>query len=231
MGHGWTRALPGVGVGKAQAVERFLAAHADTLGRTIGAHAGIPRRQRYAHELARVVPSATALVPLDKLVVPAALDGAPGPTAARRPSACWPRPMTTRPCSRGCRSSRISRPRWPRAGVPHAATSAAFTGPPVSRSSGRWRPFAPGGLAAASRRYAVRALRAAFDWLVNVRYLAGNPWRVVRDPVTVQRATSMRIERALPIDLWKRVRAEFEARAIASDPSAERWRIAVPCCC
>ncbi|MEN7527702.1 phage integrase family protein [Cupriavidus sp. DL-D2] len=85
LGTGWSTALPGIGAGKARAVERFLEAHQDTLTRTIGQHVAVPRRQRYAHELARVVPRATGLVPLDKLVVPAELDGRAG--TYRRPQA------------------------------------------------------------------------------------------------------------------------------------------------
>lgn len=85
LGSGWTRALPGIGAGKARAIERFLRAHADTLTRRIGDHVAVPRRQRYAHELARVVSRTTGLVPLDKLVVPAELDGRAG--AYRRPQA------------------------------------------------------------------------------------------------------------------------------------------------
>ncbi|HDR9497135.1 hypothetical protein LGM57_34200 [Burkholderia cepacia] len=38
------------------------------------------------------------------------------------------------------------------------------------------RPLAPGGLAPESQRYATCTIRAAFTWLVAVRYLAGNPW-------------------------------------------------------
>ncbi|EHP40346.1 putative integrase/recombinase protein [Cupriavidus basilensis OR16] len=85
LGAGWTRALAGIGAGKAHAIEAFLQAHADTLARRIGQHVAVPRRQRYAHELARVVPRGTGLVPLDKLVVPAELDGRAG--AYRRPQA------------------------------------------------------------------------------------------------------------------------------------------------
>lgn len=108
-----------------------------------------------------------------------------------------------------------------------SAPSAAFTGPPASRASGRWRPFAPGGLSPASQRYAVRALRAAFDWLVDVRYLAGNPWRAVSEPVAIKRAAPMRVERALSLDLWTRLRHELGARAgDQAGPQAARWRAA-----
>ncbi|WP_408295717.1 phage integrase family protein, partial [Paraburkholderia sp. RL17-373-BIF-A] len=52
------------------------------------------------------------------------------------------------------------------------APLASFTGPKRARTSGRWRPFTPEGLSADSQAYAVRVLRAAFAWLVEVRYLA-----------------------------------------------------------
>jgi site-specific recombinase XerD len=87
-GHGWTRGLPGFGAGKARAIEAFLRTHAETLGKGIGAHVAVPRRQRDAHELAAVVPGGSrdgALVPLDQLVMPADLDGHAG--AFRLPQA------------------------------------------------------------------------------------------------------------------------------------------------
>ncbi|QCP55075.1 integrase [Trinickia violacea] len=107
-----------------------------------------------------------------------------------------------------------------------AVPAEAFTGPPAPRQSGRWRPFAPGGLSPDSQRYAVRAIRAAFDWLVDVRYLAGNPWRAVKDPKTVKRVKKMKIERALPIDLWTRVRTFLADRSESAGPDGARWRSA-----
>ncbi|WP_349545895.1 MULTISPECIES: site-specific integrase [Paraburkholderia] len=101
-----------------------------------------------------------------------------------------------------------------------------FKGPPVSRASGRWRPFAPGGLSLSSQRYATRALRAAFDWFVDVRYLAGNPWRAVRDPRPVKRLTAMQIDRALPATLWARTRTVVAGQCEGDGPDAPRWRAA-----
>jgi hypothetical protein len=77
-----------------------------------------------------------------------------------------------------------------------------FVGERFARQSPRWRPFAStadgsAALSADSQRYAVRALRAAFAWWVDVRYLAGNPWIAVNDPPVIQRASAMKIERAL----------------------------------
>jgi site-specific recombinase XerD len=48
------------------------------LGVVIGAHVAVARSKLYDHELARIVPQATAIVPLEKFIVPAALDGSVG---------------------------------------------------------------------------------------------------------------------------------------------------------
>jgi integrase len=106
-----------------------------------------------------------------------------------------------------------------------------FVGERFARHSPRWRPFAASNSTAAdgsaalspeSQRYAVRALRAAFTWWVDVRYLAGNPWKAVNDPVTVKRVGAMKIERALPATLWRKLRGELDARSAGED--AMQWR-------
>ncbi|MDR6412245.1 UNVERIFIED_ORG: integrase [Burkholderia sp. 1595] len=114
-----------------------------------------------------------------------------------------------------------------------AAPSPAFTGPKRSRAGGRWRPFAPGGLAPDSQAYAVRVLRAAFTWLTEVRYLAGNPWSAVHDPVTVTREVPVQVGRALPAGLWTQLRDALDARcagpvngAGVEEADARQWRTA-----
>ncbi|MBU6486195.1 MAG: site-specific integrase [Burkholderiales bacterium] len=102
------------------------------------------------------------------------------------------------------------------------APSPAFVGPRAPRDTGRWRPFADNALSADSQLYAVRALRAAFAWLVEVRYLAGNPWTAVSDPIVVRRETEMQVERALSADLWHRLRTFLDARC--AEPAAHKWR-------
>ncbi|SER71810.1 phage integrase family protein [Giesbergeria anulus] len=69
------------------------------------------------------------------------------------------------------------------------------------RHSHRWKPF-NGQLAPTSQRYAVQVIRACFEWLVKVRYLGGNPWVTVADPSVAQKETSIEIEKALPVELW-----------------------------
>src|SRR5471030_2495315 len=106
-----------------------------------------------------------------------------------------------------------------------------FVGERFSRTSPRWRPFASDTLSPESQRYAVQALRAAFTWLVDVRYLAGNPWKAINDPKIVQREAAMQIHRALPADLWRRLRDELDKRCTATnmrDGDAKlvvQWRV------
>jgi integrase len=101
-----------------------------------------------------------------------------------------------------------------------------FVGERFARHSPRWRPFASVELSVESQRYAVRALRAAFAWWVDVRYLAGNPWIAVNDPQVIQRASAMKIERALPADLWRRLRDELDVRCAeeGDSRSTAQWR-------
>lgn len=113
------------------------------------------------------------------------------------------------------------------------APLASFTGPKRPRTSGRWRPFSPDGLSADSQAYAVRVLRAAFAWLVEVRYLAGNPWSAVHEPATVTRESAVQVQRALPAKLWAQVRAALDERckasgsgALGTDEDARQWRAA-----
>ncbi|WP_244831983.1 phage integrase family protein [Caballeronia sp. TF1N1] len=107
-----------------------------------------------------------------------------------------------------------------------------FVGERFARHSPRWRPFAASKSTATadgsavllpeSQRYAVRLLRSAFAWLVDVRYLAGNPWVAVNDPPIIRRANSMKIDRALPAELWRKLRDELDVRC--ADPLASQWR-------
>lgn len=74
----WWRAAPGIGAGKAQRLQAWLDGHATTIGTRLGGHVGQPLKRTPGAVLVQVVPATTALVPLDKLVVPAELDGRHG---------------------------------------------------------------------------------------------------------------------------------------------------------
>lgn len=77
----------------------------------------------------------------------------------------------------------------------------SWTGPKVRRDSVQWRPFVDT-LEPESQRYAIQVLRTFFEWLVAVRYLGGNPWITVADPAVAQRELPLRLEKALPQQLW-----------------------------
>ena len=78
LGSGWHRDLPAIGVTKAARVVDWLRAHEATIGKAVGVHAIVPRASLSSSRLKAVVPSATGIVPLEKLVVPATLSGAEG---------------------------------------------------------------------------------------------------------------------------------------------------------
>lgn len=81
----------------------------------------------------------------------------------------------------------------------------AFCGTRTVKTNQRWRPFAETTMSASSQKQAILVLRAMFDWLVKVRYLAGNPWTAVKDPIVVVAAEAMQIDRALTRDAWRTV--------------------------
>ena len=85
VGRRWAASIKGVGEGKAARVLQWLKDNEATIGVGVGAHVALRRSALYRHELQRLVPAATDVRPLEKLVVPAELDGSRG--AFRRPQA------------------------------------------------------------------------------------------------------------------------------------------------
>lgn len=82
------------------------------------------------------------------------------------------------------------------------APSARFVGPRAPRESPRWRPFSQTGLSPASQKHAILIVKILFEYLVGVRYLAGNPWSAVDFPKVPVPVHSMQIEKALSQPLW-----------------------------
>ena len=60
-----------------------------------------------------------------------------------------------------------------------------------------------------------------------MRYLAGNPWKAVNDPMVIKRERAMKIERALPADLWRKLRDELDVRSAAESgaTAGAQWRM------
>ncbi|KWC23220.1 integrase [Burkholderia ubonensis] len=249
----WWRAVPRIGVGRARVLIAWLRRHAETIGQTV--EPDVDPGDALAPTSASVTASAGPLAPLERLALPAELSGAQGANramafayvrAAHDLDAVRAylhryddRPATRRAYTRelerlvlwcvaergvALASMRVEDCEAYKAFL--AAPGERFTGKPVARTSGRWRPFAPGGLAPESQRYAVRAIRAAFTWWVAVRYLAGNPWAAVTDPSVVKRMRKLQVERALSLDLWTRVRATLAERGALQSPVGARWRAA-----
>ena len=77
-GQRWHTQIAAIGAGKAKRITDWLQAHQASIGMTLGSHVGVPPAQLGPGQLARVVPRQTGIVPLDKLIVPYALDGHDG---------------------------------------------------------------------------------------------------------------------------------------------------------
>jgi site-specific recombinase XerD len=78
IGKRWYCTIPAVGPLKAKRIEDWLRAHELSIGLALGDHVSVARAKLNSHQLARVVPRQTAIVPLDKLIVPGELDGSQG---------------------------------------------------------------------------------------------------------------------------------------------------------
>ncbi|SEB25453.1 Site-specific recombinase XerD [Variovorax sp. YR216] len=78
IGARWWVQVPGVGELKATRILDWLLANEQALGMRVGAHVKRPRAQLAPSVLSAVVPAATAIVPFEKFVLPADLDGRAG---------------------------------------------------------------------------------------------------------------------------------------------------------
>jgi integrase len=78
IGFRWWAGIDAIGASKAVRIVSWLRAHQASIGTPIGEHVEILRSRAQPQLLQRVVPKATAIVPLDKLLVPRELDGSNG---------------------------------------------------------------------------------------------------------------------------------------------------------
>jgi site-specific recombinase XerD len=78
LGSGWHRDIPAVGTTKAARVVDWLRAHEATIGTAIGSHTMVRKATLSPARLHAVVPRATGIVPMEKLIVPPDLSGADG---------------------------------------------------------------------------------------------------------------------------------------------------------
>lgn len=242
-GDGWYRPVPRIGRGKALAIERWLSANANTVG-------GFTKpSDKPISGLVQFSPT-TQLVPLERIAaVVTSLDGSQGRnrnntfcliSARNDLEAVQAYLYRYRGSEKTLRAYRkelerfllwcVSVRRMPLSSVLLeeceaykdflAAPAPGWMGVKVARSSARWKPFERP-LSPQSQKYAVQAIRTFFDWLVRVRYLGGNPWATVADPLVSVKETPLDLDKALPDDLWKALSgpAGVLATAVALAPT------------
>lgn len=78
IGYRWAASVRAIGQGKAERIVSWMRAHEATLGLSIGEHVLKRRNALQPMELAGIVAPTTAIVPLEKLIIPASLDGRNG---------------------------------------------------------------------------------------------------------------------------------------------------------
>lgn len=229
-GAGWWKPLPRLGAGRAAKIEAWL----DQYARSLGARQPAARPLS-AGDLVVLAPDSAVLAPIERVVLPTGLDGQAGRNratafcqiAARHDYAAIDAYLTKfrhQEKTRRAYQKEIERfLLWCITVRGTALSSAlhddceafkdflgaipgAWIGPKCLRSDPRWRPFG-GQLAPGSQRYAVQAVRTFFSWLVDVRYLGGNPWATVSDPRVAQAILPMQIDQALPAALWGKLAA------------------------
>ena len=78
VGARWWTVVPGVGAVKAQRVLDWLRQHQGSTGLPIGGHVAVPRAQLNPAQLEKVTGQSTAVVPFEKFLIPAELNGSEG---------------------------------------------------------------------------------------------------------------------------------------------------------
>lgn len=111
------------------------------------------------------------------------------------------------------------------------APSPAFVGKKAARFTEQWRPFTPEPMTAKTQKQAVIILRAAFDYLVRVRYLGGNPWVAVIDPAVMEEVHAIQVEKALDDDLWDLLINQLSQRASIAENPQDRAALAAILLC
>lgn len=103
----------------------------------------------------------------------------------------------------------------------------SFRGKNLPRQSSRWKPFMEKTcLSPRSQKQALLIIRTWFKYLVDVRYLAGNPWAAVSDPSVTKEVDDIRVDRALSESLWDKVIDHLHSRAQKPENSQDRIALA-----
>lgn len=227
-GFGWWKPIQRIGAGKAAVIESWLDKHQSTLGALRFADP-----VKTSETCVVLHPGDTTLVPIERILLPEALDGRHGLNRNRLFCLISARhdrdaidaylyKFRDQEKTRRAYQKEIERfLLWcitvrgiPMSSALHEdcetykdfinAIPESWIGLKTTRSNPAWHPFA-GQLAASSQRYAIQAIRFFFNWLVDVRYLAGNPWATVADPRVSTQILPLHINKALPNTLWEKL--------------------------
>lgn len=248
-GRGWWRPIRRLGAGKAAALERWLRHHEKTLGPL-----AVPVAPIQAQTPIVLRPDEPILVPLERMALAHELDGRHGLNRAAALSliaadndleAVQAFLVKYRGQAKTQRAYQKELERFllwclyarrkPLSSVLVddceayktflAAPDPGWCGKKAGRHTVYWRPFS-GPLSPESQRYAITVLKTFFAWLVDVRYLGGNPWVAVGPPLVEQRSVALHLDKALPEDLWTRCAREGglfdQACEMAPDDDARR---------
>ncbi|MCG2578710.1 site-specific integrase [Dechloromonas sp. XY25] len=228
-GNGWWKPIPRIGAGKAARIVAWLQSQASEIGElTLGADI-----QPDPASCVVLRPGQTDLAPIERILLPYELDGHEGRN--RHSGLCLISARHDRDAidaylykfraqekTRRAYQKEIERfLLWcitvrstPMSAVLQddceaykdfiASIPPNWVGLKRKRHDHGWRPFA-GPLSPASQRYAIQAIRLFFNWLVNVRYLGGNPWMTVADPRVATAIHPIQIDKALPEALWSKL--------------------------
>ncbi len=248
----WWRSVPRIGAGRARILIAWLRRHEATLGQRVDADVEVDAPTPMG-DLVYLQPTSTQLAPLERLALCAELSGEQGVNRAASfcfihahhdlaAIRTYLHKFRQQPKTMRAYTKELERfVLWTVITQRKALSSclvedceaykdfltalpADWIGPKRVRTHPRWKPFAQGALSQNSQRYAIQIIRAAFAWLVEVRYLAANPWQAVNDPITIAPVATLQIERALPDALWQRVCQKLNIRC--TDSKGVQWRVA-----
>ena len=228
-GNVWWRPIPRLGAGKAAAIVAWLQRNSESLGQ-IEAVALLPISVSVRSDMIVLSPDDPVLVPFERIKLPSQLSGSNG--INRNTTFCLIQACNDyeaiecylfkfRAQEKTLRAYQkelerfllwcIIERRRPMSSVLVedceaykdflSSPTEHWIGPKALRLGPKWRPFT-GSPSEQSQRYAIQSIRTFFAWLVNVRYLLGNPWIVVSDPRVAKPLTSIQIQKALPGALW-----------------------------
>lgn len=230
-GRGWYRPIPGFGQRKADTVVGWLRRYEDTLGALPAVLDDLERL--FPSQMVTVERYSRVLVPFERMRLPQILDGSAGDNRHHRFPLISARNdydavqsylFKFRGQDKTYRAYKKELERfllWCLSERGKAMSSLLvddceaykdflanlperWIGRRCSRTSIDWRPFA-GQLSPESQRYAIQSVRALFAFLIQVRYLAGNPWVAVATPKVDTQIVEMQIDKALPTLLWEKL--------------------------